>query len=136
VLIRYSGVICWSATRQKSTSQSLIEAEIYTGSDTGREAAWIEKLVMDLDEKDLTNIPILRMDNAPAEELSKTWKSYSKAKYIKIRYMFLRNDIVLRNRLTIVHTPSKDNIADSLTKQLPRDAFEKHIQGFGMVKVK
>jgi len=113
-----------------------MEAEIYARSDAGREAAWMEKLVMDLDEKDLTNTPILRMDNAPAEELSKTWKSYSKAKYIEIRYMFLRNDMVLRNRLTVVHTPLKDNIADSLTKQLPRDAFEKHIQGFGMVKVK
>jgi hypothetical protein len=136
VLIRHSGAICWSATRQKSTSQSSMEAEICAGSDAGREAAWMEKLVMDLDEKDLTNIPILRMDNAPAEELSKTWKSHSKAKHIEIRYMFLRNDMVLRNRLTVVHTPSKDNIADSLTKQLPREAFEKHIQGFGMVKVK
>src|SRR6266542_2128944 len=97
----------------------------------------MEKLVIDLDKKDLTNNTlILRIDNAPAKELLKTWKSYSKAKYIKIRYMFLRNDIVLRNRLTVVYTPLKDNIADSLTKQLPRDAFEKHIQGFGMVKVK
>ncbi len=50
--------------------------------------------------------------------------------------MFLRNDIVLRNRLTIVHTLLKDNIADSLIKQLPRDAFKKYIQGFGIVKVK
>ena len=50
--------------------------------------------------------------------------------------MYLRNDMVLRNRLTVVHTPSKDNIADSLTKQLPKDIFKKHIQGFGMVKVK
>ena len=50
--------------------------------------------------------------------------------------MYLRNDIVLRNRLTVVHTSSKDNITDSLTKQLPRDAFKKHIQGFGMVKVR
>jgi hypothetical protein len=113
-----------------------MEAEICAGSDIGREAAWMEKLVMDLDEKDLTNIPILRIDNTPAEELSKTWKSHSKAKHIKIRYMFLRNDIVLRNRLTVVYTPLKDNIADSLTKQLPREAFEKHIQGFGIVKVK
>ena len=113
-----------------------MEAEICAGSDVGREAAWMEKLVMDLDEKDLTNTPILHIDNAPTKELSKTWKSYSRAKHIEIRYMFLRNDMVLRNRLTVVHTPSKDNIADSLTKQLPRDVFKKHIQGFRIVKVK
>jgi len=49
-----------------------MEAEICVGSNTGREVAWMEKLVMDLDEKDLTNTPILRIDNAPAEELSRT----------------------------------------------------------------
>ena len=79
---------------------------------------------------------MLRIDNAPAKELSKTWKSYSKAKYIKIRYMFLGNDIVLRNRLTVVYTLLKDNITDSLTKQLPKDTFKKYIQGFRIVKVK
>ena len=39
ILIRHGGAICWSATRQKSTSQSLIEAEICARSNAGREAA-------------------------------------------------------------------------------------------------
>ena len=67
-----------------------------------------------------------------AEELSKTWKSHSKAKHIKIREMFLRNDIVLWNRLIVEHIPSKENIIDLLTKQLPKDQFLKHVKGFGM----
>jgi hypothetical protein len=108
-----------------------MEAEICAGSEAGREAAWMEKLVRDLDET--TSIPILRMDNSAAEELSKTWKFHSKAKHIEIREMFLRNDMVLRNRLIIEHVPSKDNIADTLTKQLPKGAFMGHILGFGMM---
>ena len=81
----------------------------------------MEKLVKDLGQSESVNTPVLYIDNTIAEELSKTWKSHSKAKYIEIREMFLYNDMVLRNRLIIEHILSKDNIADTLTKQLPRD---------------
>jgi len=43
--------------------------------------------VKDLNEK--TNTLILMIDNAAAEELSKTWKSHSKAKHIEIKEMFI-----------------------------------------------
>jgi hypothetical protein len=91
-----------------------MEAEICAGSEGARQAVWFEKLVKDLNKK--INIPILIIDNATVEELSKTWKSHSKAKYIEIREMFIRDDIVLRNRLVVHHTPSVENIADTLTK--------------------
>jgi hypothetical protein len=55
--------------------------------------------VKDLDER--TNTPILMIDNAAAEELAKTWKSHSKAKHIEIKEMFIRDDMVLRNRLVV-----------------------------------
>ena len=44
---------------------------------------------------------ILIIDNVAAEELAKTWKSHSKAKHIKIKEMFIRDDMVLRNRLVV-----------------------------------
>ena len=131
-LIRHGGAISWTANRQKSTAQSTMEAEICAGSDGARQAAWFEKMVKDLDEK--TNIPILMIDNAAAEELAKTWKSHSKAKHIEIKEMFIRDDMVLRNRLVVQHTPSVENIADALTKQLPKPLFDRHIQGMGMAR--
>ena len=69
------------------------------------------------------NTPILIIDNAIAEELAKTWKSHSKAKHIEIKEMFIRDDMVLRNRLVVHYTPSVENIADALTKQLPKPLF-------------
>jgi len=86
--------------------------------------------VKDLDER--TNTPILIIDNAAAEELAKTWKSYSKAKHIKIKEMFIRDDIVLRNRLVVHYTPSVENIANALTKQLLKPLFVWHLQGMGI----
>ena len=111
-------------------SQSSMEAEICAASEGAREAAWMEKIRDDLDET--TNTPILRIDNAAAEELSKTFKSHSKAKHIEIREMFVRNDMVLRKRLTLEHTPGNDQIADILTKQLPWEKFQEHVRNFGM----
>jgi hypothetical protein len=82
VLIRHGGAISWTAIRQKSTSQSSMEAEIRAGSAAAREGAWFEKVVSDLGET--TSIPVLKIDNSAAEELSRTWKSHSKAKHIEI----------------------------------------------------
>ena len=53
----------------------------------------------DLDER--TNTPILIINNAIAEELAKTWKSHSKAKHIKIKEIFIRDDIILHNKLIV-----------------------------------
>ena len=53
----------------------------------------------DLDKR--TNTPILMINNAAAEELAKTWKLHSKAKHIEIKEMFIRDDMVLRNRLVV-----------------------------------
>ena len=61
--------------------------------------AWFEKLIKDLDER--INTPILMIDNFAAKELAKTWKSHSKAKHIEIKEMFIRDDMVLRNRLIV-----------------------------------
>ena len=74
------------------------------------------------------------IDNAAAEELAKTWKSHSKAKHIEIKEMFIRDDMVLRNRLIVQHVPSVDNIADTLTKQLLKPTFVRHLQGIGMAQ--
>jgi len=86
--------------------------------------------VKDLNKK--INTPILMINNLAAEELLKTWKSHSKAKHIEIREMFIRDDMVLRNRLVVYYTLSVENIADALTKQLLKPLFERHIQGMGM----
>jgi DNA-directed RNA polymerase specialized sigma subunit len=75
------------------------------------------------------------IDNAAAKELSKTWKSHSKAKHIRIKEIFIRDDMVLRNKLVVHYTPSVKNIANALTKQLPKPLFERHIQGMGMARI-
>ena len=70
VLVQHKGLISQTANRQKSITQSTIEAEICASSEGARQVAWFEKLVKDLDKR--TNTPILIIDNATAKELAKT----------------------------------------------------------------
>jgi hypothetical protein len=106
--------------RQKSTAYSSIDAEVIAGHKGAKEAAWIEKVINDLGKQGLEPyIPTLYCDNLGATQLIKDTKFYTRAKHIEIRYFYIRNNIVQRNRLRIEQIPLKDQVADILTKQLP-----------------
>ena len=75
---------------------------------------------------------ILRYDNLGKIDLIKDTKHYNKAKHIKIKYLYIRNDIVQRNKLQIEHIPSIKQLADILTKQLPIDGYYKHYISIGL----
>ncbi|KAI0991879.1 hypothetical protein K3495_g16308 [Podosphaera aphanis] len=133
VITWFGGAITWSANRQKSTALSTMEAEIMAASEGARELAWMEKVCLDLGIK-FNNPPILRIDNQPAIELSKDTKFHSKAKHIEVRHFFIRNDMIQRNRVSVVHTPGTEQIADILTKQLPKQQLRKLMKGFGLIE--
>jgi hypothetical protein len=103
-------------------------------SEGARSAVWLEKLTRDLGERDDANPFILTLycDNKGAVDLSYDIKHHQKAKHIKTRYLFVRNDIVQRKRLAVVHIPGKDQPGDILTKQLPIDDFLKHCKTLGI----
>ena len=86
--------------RQKSTAYSSIDAEVIAGHEGAKEAAWIEKVTNNLGEQGPEPyIPTLYCDNLGATQLIKDMKIYTRAKHIKIRYFYIRNNIVQRNRL-------------------------------------
>ena len=56
---------------------------------------WLEKVIEDLGKRGSNPyIPTLYCDNLRGINLIKDIKFYNKAKYIKIYYFFIRNDIV------------------------------------------
>ena len=79
-------------------------------------------------------IPTLYYNNLGATQLIKDIKFYARAKHIEIRYFYIRNDIVRRNRLQIEHIPLKDQVADILTKQLPAEKHWRYAQSMGLNK--
>ena len=92
-----------------------MEVEIIVASKGGKESAWIRALIKDLGERETTPIFILTLilltlfcDNQGAVDLIKSTKFYNKAKYIEIRYFYIRNDLVQKGLLKVVYITGKD----------------------------
>ena len=69
--------------------------EIIAANKGAKEATWLEKVIEDLGERGSDPyIPTLYYDNLRGIDLIKDMKFYNKAKHIKIRYFFIRNNMV------------------------------------------
>lgn len=79
-----------------------------------------------------TSTPLL-IDNNAALRLTRNPELHDRTKHIELKYHFLR-EMTLSGRINTQRVSTKDNLADLLTKPLPRDAHEKLVNGFGMDK--
>jgi len=62
--------------------------------------------------------------------LSKNPVNHEKTKHIHIRYHFLRENVVEFKTISLVHIASENNLADLLTKYIPKDKFIQLRDGF------
>jgi len=117
----YGGTVAWKSRRQPTVALSTTEAEYMASADAARQAIWLRLLLDDL-QLGLGNKPFPIMnDNAGTIALSKKsgpsrtiqthWTSPSFPPRASRRQYFL--------------IPSADNIADLLTKGLPRELFDR-----------
>ena len=63
---------------------------------------------------------LIKGDNRGAIALTKNTKDHGKVKHIDIRHHYIR-DLIKSGRILIEQVPSAENLADLLTKPLPRD---------------
>lgn len=86
------------------------------------QAIWLRKLLLDLgyEQKKPTEI---KCDNLSAVAISKNPVFHRQTKHIKIKFHFIR-EVQQANEVILVHCSSEDQLADLLTKALPKDKFE------------
>jgi len=120
----YGGTVAWKSRRQPTVALSTTEAEYMASADAARQAIWLRLLLDDL-QLGLGNKPFPIMnDNAGTIALSKNPVHHERSKHIGLRHHFLR-ERVEDNTISLSHVPSADNIADLLTKGLPRELFDR-----------
>lgn len=66
--------------------------------------------------------PVIYCDNIGATYLSANSVFYSRMKHLALDYHFIRGQ-VQSGSLRVTHVPFKDQLADALTKLLPRIGF-------------
>ena len=126
------GTISWRSQKQGSTATSTSEAEYMAAHDAAREALWIRSLLKDLGFVQKVRTTIFE-DNQACLDLAKNPKNHTRVKHIDVKFHFVREK-VKEGSVDLVKVKSLDNVADTFTKPLARQLFEKHRDALGVVK--
>ena len=118
-----SGAISWSSKRQPTVALSTTEAEYRAQTGATKEAVWLRQLLQNLAPQEQTpHATIIYCDNQSAIALAKDPKFHARTKYIAIEEHWIREK-VKDNTIKLEYVSTSKQIADGLTKPLPKDAF-------------
>eukprot|EP00253_Pinus_taeda_P016032 PITA_16032 len=125
-------LVSWFNKKQSSIALSTAEAEYVTAASCCTQLLWMMQKLQDMQ---ITCTPPISIfcDNTSAINISKNPIMHSKTKHIPIKYHFLREQ-VLEQKVKLEYVPSKEQVADILTKPLPRETYEYLRQKLGVVK--
>eukprot|EP00253_Pinus_taeda_P028438 PITA_28438 len=112
-----SRLVSWFSKKQSSIALSTAEAEYVVAASCCTQLLWMMQTLQDFQITCTPPISIL-CDNTSAISISKNPIMHSKTKHIPIKYHFVREQ-VLEQKVKLEYVPSKEQVADILTKPLP-----------------
>ena len=105
---------------QRLNAKSSTNAEIIALCDAVEEMVYIKNLTKELD---ITIDPTIQVDNQPAIDTMINRKMVKGNKHIMNRYYFVK-DYYQKGIVNLKYVPTKENLADILTKPVKKDVFE------------
>ncbi|KAH0751494.1 hypothetical protein KY285_004642 [Solanum tuberosum] len=123
--------VSWSSNKQRTIARSSTEAEYRAVASALAETNWVTNLLKEL-HVSLPQAPTIYCDNVGATYLCANPVFHSRMKHIAVDFHFVRKQ-VQQNQVHIVHIHAADQLADTLTKALPKPAFDKHLFKLGVV---
>ena len=126
------GAVIWKSSKQSTVADSTTEAEYIAASEAAKEAVWIKNFISELGVVPSISCPVdLYCDNNGAIAQAKEPRSHQRSKHILRRFHLIR-EITQRGDVKMCRVPTDDNVADPLTKPLPRAKHESHVRSMGM----
>jgi hypothetical protein len=123
--------ISWQSRKQTCVATSSNEAEYIAASEASREAWWIRAVLKDLGINHGSPVP-LYMDNKGAIDLTTALNGTKRSKHIDIRFHYTR-DLVKQGIIAVKQIPTKEMVADGMTKPLAAEPHKAFLQQLGML---
>jgi hypothetical protein len=127
------GIVSWSSKKQPTVALSTVEAEYMAAANATREAIWLRTLLEDLGFQQ-TSATVIHADNQGCISLTHGPTAHSRTKHIDLRHHFIREKVA-NQEVTLKYCQTQRMLADILTKQLPREAFERFREALGVVEM-
>ena len=119
------GAVSWRSKKQTCVALSTAEAEYIALAAAAQEALWLRQLTA---EFKMSDVPLeattIHEDNQSTISMAKNPQFHGRTKHIAIKYHFIR-DLVSDGVVELKYCPTKQMVADLLTKGLPRDQFSR-----------
>jgi hypothetical protein len=128
-----SGSISWSSKRQATVALSSCESELMAETQAAKEAVWLSKFLAQVLHQDQVAV-VIHCDNQGAIALAKNDQFHARTKHIDIREKWVR-EAVAAKKVTLEYIPTNLQLADGLTKPLPKDKFNFFRAAIGVEKV-
>jgi hypothetical protein len=132
----FGGLIGWRANKQDTVTTSTTEAELLALSQTAKESQFVSRLIQELSVRLDDQRIRIQCDNQQTIRLvtAETALLQTKLRHVDIHNHWLRQE-VSEKRIIVDYTPSKDTLADGLTKALQNNAFRACVQQLGLVDI-
>lgn len=122
--------VSWFCKKQSVVALSSTEAEYYALSEAVKEALWVRQLLTEIGTK--INDPLMiHQDNLSTIAIATNPIQHQRVKHMDIKVHFLR-DHLERQDVKLIFCPSKEMVADVLTKPLARLEHRKFTQLLGL----
>lgn len=129
----WGNLVTWRSKKQSVVSRSSAESE-YRALALGMcEGMWIQRLLRELGMKKEESIKMFT-DSQPAINIAKNPVHHDRTKHIEIDRHFI-SEKVNHRIVQLSYVPSRHQIADVLTKALPRANFEDFISKLGLYNI-
>ena len=116
--------VSWRSKKQTCVALSTAEAEYMALASATQEAVWLEQLTADFGIGTPAKTIVIFEDNQSAISMTKNPQFHGRSKHIAIKYHFVR-DQVGKGTVKLEYCPTKEMVADILTKGLPKSQFVK-----------
>ncbi len=132
VFILNGGAVSWCSSKQSVVAGSTCEAEYIAASEAAHEGVWMKEFISDLGVIPSASGPMtIFCDNTGAIAIAKEPRFHKRTKHIKRRFNSIR-EYVKDGDIEICKVKTDLNVADPLTKPLPRAKHDQHQDSMGV----